>query len=122
MFRSPAHPSSHPLTKYRSLYTTGSNGNPQRSDSLHYIRADVDNQYSLAIKSVGEIIQDYDSDNQFPCLGFGARIPPNGEVSHDFFLNLNPNSPYCAGNLIFKLRLLLSIFRRFKFKAVIHYV
>lgn len=76
---------------------TGSNGNPQRSDSLHYIRADVDNQYSLAIKSVGEIIQDYDSDNQFPCLGFGARIPPNGEVSHDFFLNLNPNSPYCAG-------------------------
>ena len=50
-----------------------------------------------AIKAVGEIIQDYDSDKQFPALGFGAKIPPNGQVSHEFFLNLRQDSPYCAG-------------------------
>jgi len=29
--------------------------------------------------------QDYDSDKMFPALGFGARIPPTGEVGV-FFL------------------------------------
>lgn len=55
------------------------------------------NQYVTAITSVGEIIQDYDSDKMFPALGFGARIPPNGDVSHEFFLNLSPESPFCSG-------------------------
>ena len=32
----------------------------------------------------------------FPALGFGARIPPDGKVSHEFFLNLTTD-PYCAG-------------------------
>ncbi len=41
--------------------------------------------------------QDYDSDKQFPALGFGARLPPDGRVSHEFFLNLHPTSPFCAG-------------------------
>merc|ERR1711911_78638 len=45
----------------------------------------------------GDIIQDYDSDKQFPALGFGAKIPPSYQVSHEFFLNLNPESPFCAG-------------------------
>ena len=26
------------------------------------------------------IIKDYDSDNQYPALGFGARIPPDAKV------------------------------------------
>ena len=76
---------------------TASNGNPQDRRSLHYIDpTGAPNQYVTAIKSVGEIIQDYDSDKMFPALGFGARIPPNGQVSHEFFLNLG-SDPYCAG-------------------------
>ena len=76
---------------------TASNGNPQDSRSLHYINpTGAPNQYVAAIKAVGEIIQDYDSDKLFPALGFGARIPPNGQVSHEFFLNLTTD-PYCSG-------------------------
>ena len=32
----------------------------------------------------------------FPALGFGARIPPDGKVSHEFFLNLT-SDPHCNG-------------------------
>lgn len=42
------------------------------------------NAYALALKAVGEIIQDYDSDKMFPALGFGAKLPPDGRVSHEF--------------------------------------
>ena len=56
-----------------------------------------ENQYTVAIRSVGDIIQDYDYDKQFPALGFGARVPPTGQVSHEFFLNLRPDTPFCAG-------------------------
>ena len=77
---------------------TGSNGNPNQSSSLHYRDpTDRPNQYQTAIQSVGEIIQDYDSDKMFPALGFGARIPPSGQVSHEFFLTLDPKNPYCNG-------------------------
>jgi len=77
---------------------TGSNGNPNQSSSLHYRDpTGRPNQYQVAIQSVGEIIQDYDSDKMFPALGFGARIPPNGQVSHEFFLTLDPKNPYCNG-------------------------
>ena len=53
------------------------------------------NQYELAIEAVGNIIEDYDSDKLFPVLGFGARIPPDGRVSHEFYVNGHPNNPYC---------------------------
>lgn len=46
------------------------------------------NAYAMALKAVGEIIQDYDSDKMFPALGFGAKIPPDGHVSHEFPLVL----------------------------------
>ena len=39
------------------------------------------NQYLTSIQAVGEIVQDYDYDQQFPALGFGARVPPHGQVS-----------------------------------------
>ncbi|CAB4065582.1 Copine-7,Copine-3,Copine-C,Copine-9,Copine-A,Protein BONZAI 2,Protein BONZAI 1,Copine-5,Protein BONZAI 3,Nicotinic receptor-associated protein 1,Copine-6,Copine-E,Copine-2,Copine-4,Copine-8,Copine-1 [Lepeophtheirus salmonis] len=51
----------------------------------------------MAIKSVGDIIQDYDSDKIFPALGFGARIPPMGNISHEFYLNLREDNPHCVG-------------------------
>uniref|UniRef100_A0A8P4GRD1 Copine 8 n=1 Tax=Dicentrarchus labrax TaxID=13489 RepID=A0A8P4GRD1_DICLA len=55
------------------------------------------NAYAMALKAVGEIIQDYDSDKMFPALGFGAKLPPDGRISHEFALNGNPQNPYCAG-------------------------
>ncbi|ESO91349.1 hypothetical protein LOTGIDRAFT_209681 [Lottia gigantea] len=75
---------------------TASNGNPHDPTSLHYLSPYHLNQYAAAITSVGEIIQDYDSDKLFPALGFGARLP-NNAVSHEFALNFNPNNPYCNG-------------------------
>ncbi|KAM6980966.1 copine-7, partial [Aplochiton taeniatus] len=35
------------------------------------------------------------SDKRFSALGFGARIPPNYEVSHDFAINFNPEDDEC---------------------------
>ncbi|XP_040568299.1 copine-8 [Lepeophtheirus salmonis] len=75
---------------------TASNGNPDHPNSLHY-RDNPNNQYVMAIKSVGDIIQDYDSDKIFPALGFGARIPPMGNISHEFYLNLREDNPHCVG-------------------------
>jgi len=77
---------------------TGSNGNPKSPQSLHYQDpSGRPNQYVTAINSVGGIVQDYDSDKMFPSLGFGARVPPTGVVSHEFFLTLDPARPFCAG-------------------------
>ncbi|KAA0707894.1 Copine-5 [Triplophysa tibetana] len=76
---------------------TASNGNPSQSTSLHYMNPYQMNAYALALKAVGEIIQDYDSDKMFPALGFGAKLPPDGRVSHEFPLNGNIENPYCNG-------------------------
>lgn len=74
-----------------------SNGDPNSPTSLHYTGSTEMNQYEQALTAVGEIIQDYDSDKLFPVLGFGARIPPHGQVSHEFFVNMHPSYPYCEG-------------------------
>ncbi|XP_072100751.1 copine-1 isoform X1 [Mobula birostris] len=76
---------------------TGSNGDPRSPDSLHYISPNGVNEYLTAVWSVGQVIQDYDTDKLFPAFGFGAQIPPNWQVSHEFPLNFNPNNPYCQG-------------------------
>lgn len=76
---------------------TASNGNPANPQSLHHMQADRPNHYMRAIKSVGEVIKDYDSDQMFPALGYGAKIPPNMDVSHAFALNFNAANPFCSG-------------------------
>ena len=53
------------------------------------------NQYELAIQAVGQIVEEYDSDKLFPVLGFGARLPPDGRVSHLFYVNGHTSNPYC---------------------------
>lgn len=79
-----------------SIDFTASNGNPRNPDSLHYVAYGGQlNQYEMAIKCVGEIIEDYDTDKLFPVLGFGARLPPAGELSHMFYVNGHPDNPYC---------------------------
>uniref|UniRef100_A0A4X1UE88 Copine 3 n=2 Tax=Sus scrofa TaxID=9823 RepID=A0A4X1UE88_PIG len=76
---------------------TGSNGDPRSPNSLHYISPNGVNEYLTAIWSVGLVIQDYDADKMFPAFGFGAQIPPQWQVSHEFPINFNPSNPYCNG-------------------------
>ena len=58
---------------------TRSNLDPSDPKSLHYFNAgDRDgkqlNDYVTAIRSVGEILQHYDSDKKYPVYGFGAKF------------------------------------------------
>uniref|UniRef100_A0A8C8DX50 Copine II n=1 Tax=Oryzias sinensis TaxID=183150 RepID=A0A8C8DX50_9TELE len=76
---------------------TASNGNPREPSSLHYINPLGSNEYLSAILAVGQIIQDYDTDKMFPALGFGAQLPPDWKVSHEFAINFNPTNPFCSG-------------------------
>ncbi|XP_040424860.1 copine-9 isoform X3 [Cygnus olor] len=76
---------------------TASNGMPSQPTSLHYASPYQLSAYALALKAVGEIIQDYDSDKLFPAYGFGAKLPPDGKISHQFPLNNNEDNPSCAG-------------------------
>ncbi|XP_066469100.1 copine-9 [Tiliqua scincoides] len=76
---------------------TASNGIPSQPTSLHYMSPYQLSNYAMALKAVGEIIQDYDSDKLFPAYGFGAKVPPDGKVSHQFPLNNNPDNPSCEG-------------------------
>ncbi|XP_018112630.2 copine-9 isoform X2 [Xenopus laevis] len=76
---------------------TASNGNPSQPTSLHYMNPYQLNAYGMALKAVGEIIQDYDSDKLFPAYGFGAKIPPDGKISHEFPLNGELENPNCVG-------------------------
>ncbi|XP_061540551.1 copine-9-like isoform X2 [Phycodurus eques] len=76
---------------------TASNGNPSQPTSLHYMSPYQMNAYAMALKAVGEIIQDYDSDKLFPAYGFGAKLPPDGKISHAFPLGGDSENPNCVG-------------------------
>ncbi|KAM6928064.1 copine-1 isoform 2-T3 [Xenentodon cancila] len=77
---------------------TGSNGDPRSPNSLHYMSPDGLNQYLSALWSVGQVIQDYDTDKLFPAFGFGAKLPPDFQAAnHEFALNFNPANPHCQG-------------------------
>ena len=67
---------------------TASNGLPTNPISLHYNSKDEKewNDYETAIRSIGEVIQDYDADKMYEALGFGAIVPPSIEVSPLFNL------------------------------------
>lgn len=52
---------------------TGSNGSPHAPSSLHYLSPTQLNQYQTAIRAVGEILLNYDSDKLIPAFGFGAK-------------------------------------------------
>lgn len=77
---------------------TLSNGDPKERDSLHSLNLN-NNQYYQALRSVGDILQFYDTDKQFPTFGFGARLPYHNlpGVSHCFALNGNIFDPECEG-------------------------
>ncbi|TRY68359.1 hypothetical protein TCAL_04129 [Tigriopus californicus] len=76
---------------------TASNRNPSDPRSLHHMSPQGQTQYTMAIQAIGNVIQDYDQDRHYPALGFGAKVPPHGHTSHEFFLNLSPDNPFCDG-------------------------
>ena len=74
---------------------TGSNGDPTKAFSLHYLGAG-NNKYEVAINSCGNIVAYYDYDQLFPVFGFGGKFC-NNTVSHCYPLNMNPNNPEIQG-------------------------
>lgn len=74
---------------------TLSNGQPSTPGSLHYLHpSTMRNQYTDAIYSICNILQNYDHDQMFPVYGFGGRIA--GKLSHCFALNGNIFQPECS--------------------------
>jgi len=62
---------------------TGSNGDPRKPGTLHYIHRDGSlNDYEKAITAVGSVVARYDSDQMFPVWGFGAKF--GGAIQHCF--------------------------------------
>jgi hypothetical protein len=55
---------------------TGSNGDPKLPQSLHYLHPTHEklNQYEEAIIQVGQVLEPYDTDKNYPVYGFGARL------------------------------------------------
>lgn len=78
---------------------TASNGRNLNGGSLHDFN-EARNQYIPAIRAVGNILQNYDTDQKFPAYGFGACIPPVQSVSHLFAMNgkiFDPEVPGIEG-------------------------
>ena len=84
---------------------TASNGLPTNPLSLHYSSKDEEgcNEYETVVRSIGEILQDYDANKLCEALGFGAIVPPSIEVSHQFNLknlkelDIDGNRETCHG-------------------------
>ena len=78
---------------------TTSNGKPSDPNSLHFLEGHgnrmLENPYTMAIRTIGDIFQDYVVDKRFLSLGFGGHV--NGKTSHCFPLNGNSRDPYCYG-------------------------
>ena len=53
--------------------------------------------YVAAFKLVATMLSDYDSDEQFPSFGFGARAHQFKVVPHCFPLNFNFSAPEVTG-------------------------
>ncbi|KAF9113717.1 Copine-8 [Mortierella sp. AM989] len=84
-----------PLNLVVAIDFTQSNGDPRHPQSLHFKNPTGENDYTKAIRSVGNILQCYDTDKKFPVYGFGGKV--NGQVSHCFALNGNPQFPEVDG-------------------------
>lgn len=78
---------------------TTSNGSPRDPNSLHFLEGRgqryMENPYTMAIRTIGDIFQDYIVEKRFLALGFGGCV--NGRTSHCFPLNGNSRDPYCYG-------------------------
>uniref|UniRef100_A0A7S2PR51 C2 domain-containing protein n=1 Tax=Skeletonema marinoi TaxID=267567 RepID=A0A7S2PR51_9STRA len=91
---------------------TGSNGDPRRPGTLHHFSPHGQmNGYEKAISAIGGIVAKYDSDQQFPVYGFGAKY--DGVVRHCFQVGNSREVHGVAGILdaykgVFKTPLIMS--------------
>lgn len=72
---------------------TGSNGDPRKPGTLHYMHRDdpdAKNDYEKAIHSIVRILSKYDKDQMYPVVGFGAKY--DGEVNHCFQCGPDPEA------------------------------
>jgi len=62
---------------------TGSNGNPLQPGTLHYLSPDGrKNDYESAISGIGNVLMNFNGEQQVPVWGFGAKY--GGSVRHCF--------------------------------------
>lgn len=72
-----------------AIDATASNGDPRKPTSLHYFKPDDgQNDYEEALFAICSMLSKYDSDQQFPVFGFGAKR--QGSVNHCFELGSTP--------------------------------
>lgn len=76
---------------------TGSNGDPRKVGTLHYMNPSGRNDYEKAIASIVSILAKYDSDKMFPVYGFGAKY--DGVVRHCFQCGATAEQSGVAGVL-----------------------
>ncbi|KAG0365468.1 hypothetical protein BGZ54_006487 [Gamsiella multidivaricata] len=69
-----------PLNLVVAIDFTQSNGDPRDPRSLHFRNPSGENDYTRAIRSVGNILQCYDTDKKFPVYGFGGKVNGQPEV------------------------------------------
>lgn len=91
---------------------TGSNGDPRKEGTLHYIHRDGQfNDYEKALTAVASIVARYDHDQMFPVYGFGAKF--GGDIEHCFQVGKSTELKGIAGMLegyrdVFKTGLTMS--------------
>lgn len=72
---------------------TGSNGHPLDMNTLHYILDNEPNDYEKVIRSIGNILSNYNNEKLYPVYGFGAILESSlyNEASMCFNVNFNDN-------------------------------
>ena len=55
---------------------SSSNGNPRDQNSLQSNNRDIPNDYVVALRQVGFVLEQYDTDNKIPAYGFASVLPP----------------------------------------------
>lgn len=77
---------------------TGSNGDYNQPNSLHYLNPNAQNEYERAMWAVGNILDNYDQSKMYPVFGFGGKPSwLGGRLDHCFAINGNPQNPFIAG-------------------------
>ncbi|KAJ6231875.1 copine [Anaeramoeba flamelloides] len=74
---------------------TGSNGQPEETNSLHYHDPYTFNDYQNGIMTCGGILSSYNYSQEYPVYGFGAKI--DDKPSHCFPLNGDKVNPQVKG-------------------------
>ena len=75
-----------------------SNGDLNNLNSFHYINGE--NDYEKAIKSCGEILSYYDTDQLIPVYGFGGIPQGEEKVNHCFNIKLKSKDPFIKKDMI----------------------